>query len=364
MANLFIRTDVSPYRVDIYNMIHEKLHCKMYFLYKKDSSQDFDMVKIYNNCSFDVHILKSVRILSNRQRYSTNIFSLLRKENPSLVIVPEFKIITAQILLYKFIFRKHFRVVSMCDDSWDMIVNNHEWSKAHKIMRKLMVPFLDDLLLVDNRVVDWYQKKYRRGVWLPIVRDDEKERIGYERVLSKSESFSQQYCLENKKVLLFVGRLDPVKNLDLLLDSVAMTKENFVTVIVGSGELEQKLKSKANNIDKPIIFTGRYEGDDVRAWYNIADVFILPSKMEAYGAVTNEALIAGCYSLVSENAGSACLINESNGKVFNPYNVNEMARVIDESMGRVEVKAELRVKNNLMPISFNEIVEKAFKSIN
>ena len=251
----------------------------------------------------------------------------------------------------------------MCDDSWDMIAHDHEWSFAHKWMRKLITPFLDDLLLVDNRVVNWYNEKYGKGIWLPIIRNEEREALGYERTLPMSKEFSQQFNLIGKKVLLFVGRLDPVKNLDKLFSALSNTKEDFVTVIVGSGELETVLRQKASQTNKPIVFAGRYEGDGVRAWYNIADVFVLASQMEAFGAVTNEALIAGCTCLVSQNAGSACLINGDNGRIIDPYDIDSMATIIDETMQAIKVRKEITPRPCKMAFTFEETIDRVINEL-
>lgn len=363
MANLFFRTSVAPYRIDTYNILHEKLGCEFFFLYKEDCSQTFDMENLYNQCNFKPRFLKTLSIIRKNQKFCTDIWSILSKENPKIVIVPEFKIITVQILLYKWIFRKKFKVISMCDDSWDMIVNDHDFSKAHKKMRQLVTPHLDNLLLVDDRVVNWYKEKYDKGIWLPIIRDERREISRYEHVFPLSEKYREKFGLTGKKVLLFVGRLDPVKNLDRFLDAVAMTKEDFVTVIVGSGELEAQLKHKASSIGKKILFAGRYEGDGVRAWYNVADVFVLPSQQEAFGAVTNEALIAGCECLVSENAGSACLIDKTNGIIFNPLDENAIAKAIDDKMRSIPYRNIIVPRPSKMTLSFNETMDEAIKEI-
>lgn len=363
MANLFFRTNVAPYRIDTYNALYDNLGFEFYFLYKEDSSQKFDMQSQYNQCKFKPNFLKTVSIFSNHQKLCTNIWSILKKEKPDAVIVPEFKILTVQILLYKWLFRKKFKVISMCDDSWDMIAHDHEFSKAHKIMRKLITPFLDSLLLVDDRVLRWYKKRYGKGIWLPIIRDEQREITLYKDTIPLSLEYQKKYQLFNKKVLLFVGRLVKEKNLERLFDSIAKTKEEFTTVIVGSGELEKQLKQQASKLDKPIIFAGRYEGDDVRAWYNIADAFILPSHMEPFGAVTNEALIAGCECLVSDNAGSACLINKTNGEIINPYDIESMAKTIDGLMRRLQIRKDITTRICKMPFSFEEVTNRVFDEI-
>lgn len=363
MANLFFRTNVAPYRIDTYNALHERLGCEFYFLYREDSSQKFDMQAIYNQCSFKPRFLRTISIISKNQKFCTNIWSILRKEKPKIVIVPEFKILTVQILLYKLIFRKKFKVISMCDDSWDMVAQNNDFSNAHKIMRQLVTPFLDSLLLVDDRVLKWYRKKFRKGIWLPIVRDEKREIEFNKEIIQLSIEYQRKYQLDGKKVLLFVGRLASEKNLYRLLDAIAKTQEEFTTVIVGSGSLENELKQKALSIGKPIVFVGRFEGDGIRAWYNVADIFILPSYLEPFGAVTNEALVAGCDCLISKNAGSSCLIDETNGKTFDPYNINRIAKVIDETMMGIIPRKDLTIRPCKMTFSFEETMDRVVDEI-
>lgn len=358
MANILFQTYLSPYRIDTYNALHKQADMNFYFLNRKHGMQNFDMDSLYAQCSFTPNFLKTISVFKNHYRFCTNIWSILRHEKPNVVIVPEFKILTLQVILYKIIFLKKFKVISMCDDSYDMVSNNHDFSIIHRWARKLVVPLLDNLLLVDSRVTDWYKKHYKKGIWLPIIRDENKEIELYKKVLPLSTELGIKYNLNNKKVLLFVGRLDPVKNLDRLFEAISKSKENFVTVIVGNGELENSLKEMSLNINKEIVFAGRYEGDGVRAWYNIADAFILPSKQEAFGAVTNEALIAGLPCIISTNAGSACLINQNNGFVVDPYDINEIASVIDLVFQQIKTRNKYLFRSSKMTLSFDETIRR------
>lgn len=365
MPNLFFRTSIAPYRIDIYNALHTKLDCEMHFYYDFDSSQQLNEIGMREACCFTPQYIEGIKFGKGESRkLCTKVWSILRANNPKLVVVPEFQPITIQVLLYKFLFRKKFKVVSMCDDSYDMVSNDHDFSRFHKIMRKLVVPMLDDLLLVDSNVRDWYQKHYGKGIWLPIIRDEKKERPLYESALSISHEYVDKFKLVGKKVLLFVGRLVDVKNLDSLIEAVKLTKEDFTTVIVGTGEIEDKLKAQAMDCGKEIIFAGHYVDDGIRAWYNIADVFILPSKQEAYGAVTNEALIAGNYAIVSEHAGSSCLINENNGCIVKPFDIKGMANTIDKAMSRIVSSGNVTLKENRMPFLFDSIIDKVISELN
>ena len=336
----------------------------MCFYHTFDSSQKLNEEGMRKECKFTPRYLKGITFGSGETRkFCTEVWTLLRNNKPNVVIVPEYQLLTIQVLLYKFIFRKKFKVISMCDDSFDMVNNNNDFTIIHKWARKLIAPLVDDMLLVDSRVRDWYQEHYKKGIWLPIVRDEKKEIPNYERSLPISKKYKEQFNLAGRKVLLFVGRFVVEKNLDNFIKALGKTKEDFVTVMVGSGELEGQLRELSKGIGKEIVFTGHYVDDGVRAWYNVADVFVLPSKQEAYGAVTNEALIAGNYSVISESAGSACLITQDNGCLVKPYDLDGMASAIDNAMRMVRHKDTCDVKDNLMPFLFDDIINKVITEI-
>lgn len=336
----------------------------MCFYHTFDSSQKLNEEGMRKECKFTPRYLKGITFGSGETRkFCTEVWTLLRSNKPNVVIVPEYQLLTIQVLLYKFIFRKKFKVISMCDDSFDMVNNNNDFTIIHKWARKLIAPLVDDMLLVDSRVRDWYQEHYKKGIWLPIVRDEKKEIPNYERSLPISKKYKEQFNLAGRKVLLFVGRFVVEKNLDNFIKALGKTKEDFVTVMVGSGELEGQLRELSKGIGKEIVFAGHYVDDGVRAWYNVADVFVLPSKQEAYGAVTNEALIAGNYSVISESAGSACLITQDNGCLVKPYDLDGMASAIDNAMKMVRHKDTCDVKDNLMPFLFDDIINKVITEI-
>ena len=364
MANLFFRTSIAPYRIDTYNALHERLGCMMCFYHTFDSSQKLNEEGMRKECKFTPRYLKGITFGSGETRkFCTEVWTLLRSNKPNVVIVPEYQLLTIQVLLYKFIFRKKFKVISMCDDSFDMVNNNNDFTIIHKWARKIIAPLVDDMLLVDSRVRDWYQEHYKKGIWLPIVRDEKKEIPNYERSLSISKKYKEQFNLAGRKVLLFVGRFVVEKNLDNFIKALGKTKEDFVTVMVGSGELEGQLRELSKGIGKEVVVAGHCVDDGSRAWYNVADVFVLPSKQEAYGAVTNEALIAGNYSVISESAGSACLITQDNGCLVNPYDLDGMASAIDNAMRMVRHKDTCDVKDNLMPFLFDDIINKVITEI-
>ena len=359
MANLFFRTNIAPYRVDTYNTIHEKLDCRMYFMSRTDSSQNFDLTKIESRCRFTPDILEKGSFCGIP--YHKGIWRIIRENNPDVVIVPEFKLITLQTLAYKYLFKRKMKVISMCDDSYDMVANGKDFTRTHTLARKIVTPFVDDLLLVNDKVCEWYRKKFRKGRWMPIMRDERVELPLYKKALPISEGFKSKYGLTGKRILLYVGRLVEVKNLPTLIKAIGLSNGDFTTIFIGDGPLRNELENMASKTGKDIRFLGRFEDAEIRAWYNLADIFILSSTQEAFGAVTNEALLGGCYTLLSEACGSTCLIDDTNGRIFDPSFPEKLAAIIDEAF--IKISKDPTRPDSRMSLTFDKAVVKVIENL-
>jgi rhamnosyl/mannosyltransferase len=95
--------------------------------------------------------------------------------------------------------------------------------------------------------------------------------------------------------VLFVGRLVYYKGVHVLLE--AMVSCAGTLTLVGEGPLEPELRRRAAElgIANRVIFAGRVADADLPAYYQAADLFVLPSiaRTEAFGVVQVEAMAAG-----------------------------------------------------------------------
>jgi glycosyltransferase involved in cell wall biosynthesis len=98
---------------------------------------------------------------------------------------------------------------------------------------------------------------------------------------------------------LYVGRLDPEKGVDLLIEAMRSVAADLV--VVGAGADGERLKQLA---PANVRFVGRLERDTLVPWYAAADAFVLPSRSDQWGMVLSEAATAGL-PLVSTDAPGA-----------------------------------------------------------
>lgn len=158
------------------------------------------------------------------------------------------------------------------------------------------------------------------------------------------------------KNFIFVGRLIPVKNLELLI-SVFNSLSHLNLTIVGFGELESKLKGMSNN---NIFFTGSIDNESLPNVYKQHDVFILPSKSETWGLVVEEALNNGLPVIVSNRVGcGADLVTSETGLLFD-YNSEDSLR--DAVLKMTDISYYNQLRYNVSKMDFYERANNQIKA--
>lgn len=155
---------------------------------------------------------------------------------------------------------------------------------------------------------------------------------------------------------VYVGRLSAEKNLAFLI-SVFNTLPQYRLHIVGYGPLESELKSMARS---NIVFHGAVDNLKLPEIYQSSDVFILPSVMEPWGLVVEEALNNGVPVLVSNKVGCAeeIITENYNGLIFQYDSASSLLSKI-EKITEVEYYNSLRY--NISKMNFNKIADQQVK---
>lgn len=365
---LIIHPALAPYRVDFFNKLSENFDAIFYFYNRNVKDQKFNQVKLISLCKFQMNYLdKGIEFFGRTIR--TGTISILKKEKPDIVLCSEYSFGTILTFLFKFIFFKKYKIFILSDDS---ISNSNDRGGLRKFFRDSISKRVEGVVFPSEEVCNWYRNEVSikpKLLVLPIVHDDDVFRGELYNSLNKARHFAEKYNLNGKKIILFVGRLVEVKNIPLLIKAMSKIEDpDAFLVIVGAGSLLDQLKHLVNslNISNRVLFTGRKEGTNLVSLYNIAQLFVLPSTYERFGAVVNEALLSGCEVLCSEKAGASSLINSSNGQLFNPFNEAELVDKL--SKGLVNRKPllidNIELRKSKMPFKFIEKLEKLIDGFN
>jgi 1,2-diacylglycerol 3-alpha-glucosyltransferase len=134
------------------------------------------------------------------------------------------------------------------------------------------------------------------------------------------------------RYFLFVGRLAPEKNVSRLLQAYgryrASCPDGWGLVLVGDGPQRDELRRQAEAEGlEGVVWTGPKYFYELPLYYGLAECFVIPSTMEPWGLVTNEAMACGRPVLVSRICGCAPDLVRSgvNGSLFDPFDVQAIA---------------------------------------
>ncbi len=140
--------------------------------------------------------------------------------------------------------------------------------------------------------------------------------------------------LKDKKIILFVGNLLPVKRLDLVLDSMKLLADDkLALVVVGGGYELDKYKQLAKDLNN-VYFVGQCDDQKkLSDYYNAAACVVVSSDYESFSLVAAEASACGV-SVVASNitAMAGRISNGVNGFLFEKGSVESLAGALRKIM--------------------------------
>lgn len=153
---------------------------------------------------------------------------------------------------------------------------------------------------------------------------------------------------DDEKVILTIARLsksEKYKGYDkviITMNDIVKEIPNVKYIVGGSGDDFERIKDLIRNyhLEGKVILTGFIPDEEIVDYYNLCDVFVMPSKGEGFGIVFLEALACGKPVICGNKDGSVdAVLNGEIGILINPDNVDEIAQAIVKVLkGNVEKK--------------------------
>jgi rhamnosyl/mannosyltransferase len=166
------------------------------------------------------------------------------------------------------------------------------------------------------------------------------------RETSRSQSLLNRLCEEIKgRVVLFVGRLIHYKGIEVLVE--AMKSVEATCLVIGQGYLEGEIRRLIGSagLAARVKLLGRIPDEDLVAYYDRADVFVLPSinRTEAYGLTQIEAMSRGTPVVCTEVGTGTSFINQhgETGLVVPPKDPTALGLAINRILRDDELRARL-----------------------
>lgn len=224
---------------------------------------------------------------------------------------------------------------------------------AHKPNERYVVSKIPNLIIVAPQVKD-------------IIDGMTNSKI---HVIPNGIEFADIQNIEPKSIehpsILYLGRLDNIKGVDILLKAIPIIKEKIPTIhlyLAGSGPQENEFKElvKKLNIGENVKFLGFISERDKYAWYKSADICVFPSRQDYGPIVLPEAMACG-KAIVASNVGGIPFMveDEKTGFLFESENVDNLAEKIvtvlkDEKLRRKMGEAG---KEKVKELTWDKIAE-------
>jgi len=182
---------------------------------------------------------------------------------------------------------------------------------------------------------------------MPYAVDNERFRAGAEAAAAGRAAFLTSLGLPaDRPRILFSGKLTPIKAPDVLLEAFARIGQPEASLcLVGDGPLRGQLEARARalGIASRVCFAGFRNQRELPAFYDAADVFVLPSRQEPWGLVVNEAMNAGRAIVVSDKVGSGPDLVKpgENGAIVATGDVDGLATALRDVLASPERSAAM-----------------------
>ena len=174
----------------------------------------------------------------------------------------------------------------------------------------------------------------------------------------------------NKKIVLYVGRLEPVKGVRYLVQAMGILRDgglrNVKLLIVGDGSEKKCLEELVKKLDLEdyVVFAGKVSHEKIPEYMASADVFVLPSLSEGFGMAVVEAMAMGLPVIASRVGGLPWIIRDGeNGFLVEPRNPRDIAEKITLLLTNDNLRAYMSKRNieEARKYSWEKIVEKLEK---
>jgi glycosyltransferase involved in cell wall biosynthesis len=213
----------------------------------------------------------------------------------------------------------------------------YQWLKIFKVFihRNIISKNVDVFILPSAVLADWFKKNMH---------------VKQVEVLPNFVQASEisPARLKDTKIILYVGRLSKEKGIEYLIRAMPMVRVKVPQaklVIIGTGLDRVRLEKLVTNlnISEAVSFSGYIQHENLRRYYEDAEVVVIPSIwMESFGLVAIEALASGTPVIASGIGGLPELVQQGKtGYIVQPKNTDDLAGRVIEVLSNFELATEM-----------------------
>lgn len=287
-------------------------------------------------------------------------------------------------LIGKVLRRKKLIVRFAGDSAWESAVNGNKTADdivtfqnryygvkifLIKMARRLIMTGADKVVAVSNFMKDLAVKIGVPQDKITVIYNSV-DFIDFKNFNLETKELRQKFGLSENKVIVTAGRLVPWKGIDGLIYAFPRLVKELPMVkllVVGDGADKDRLKqiAREKNIEDGVVFAGQVSLDEIFAYYNLADVFVLNSQYEGLSHALLEVLRLGKPIVASNCGGNPEVIeNEKNGLLVEYNNIEQISaaikRMLTEEKWRASEYPNI-CRESLKKFSWQNVIEQTVK---
>lgn len=188
-----------------------------------------------------------------------------------------------------------------------------------RVLRRIFYPFATALTVLSRSDFSYYSfVKNKAIIYNPSI-------------------FKPSFGGQKEKLIIFVGRLEPVKGCDIFLRALALLRlDDFKLLVLGDGSQKKSLQSLSAKLGlKNLEFLGALS--DIQNYYKKAKIIVSSSRFEGLGNVLIESAFFECIRVATPTAGALELLeNGKNGFISSDFSEQALAKAILKALSADE----------------------------
>tara|TARA_B100002052_G_scaffold290893_1_gene310125 strand:- start:884 stop:2002 length:1119 start_codon:yes stop_codon:yes gene_type:complete len=226
--------------------------------------------------------------------------------------------------------------------------NNSEAYFESRRYEKEIINFADHVVVTTSLMSDKICEQYTDAV----------DKISIIPNFVDTDIFKPKLSVDKDYDVIFIGRLEPQKNLKNLLDALSILK--LSVLIIGSGSQGKELKSKYNSLISSIDWKDNLPNHSLPNYLNRAKIFVLPSFYEGHPKVLIEAMAVGTPIVAANSPGIREIITHCQNGYLCATDKNGIQKAINDVLNNIQLQKKMS-KNAVEYVRDNFSIEKILR---
>jgi glycosyltransferase involved in cell wall biosynthesis len=344
---LFITNIPSPYRVDFFNEFGK--YCDLTVLFEREASDERDKSwSDYKFVNFNGIILNG-KITDTDKAFCPQVLKYLKRGLFEHTIIANIATPTGM-----------FAIQCMKMKRMPYIIEGDgAFAKNTKGLKEIIKKYLltgAKAYFSTSKSHDEYYLTYgaiKENIYrYPFTSIKKADILLHQTTYQEKIKLRNELLINEEKVVLSVGQFVHRKGYDVLLQACNTIDKSVGVYIIG-GEPTNEYKATKFNMDLTnVYFLGFKSRSELKKYYKVADVFVLPTREDIWGLVINEAMANGLPTITTDKcvAGLELIVNNANGFIIPSNNSKSLSDKINILLTDDDLRKEMG-QSNLHKIS-------------